>query len=265
MLAMLSLLAALATEGKVERVAVLELAAANVDLATAQTLGEFFTAEVQKLGFVVITTSEVATLLGYERQKQLLGCEESSSCIAEIAGALGADLIATGSIGRVGETYALSLKALDARTGTSIGRISETTPKLDALFEIIREGVPRVFATRVPQAAPAAEAKPAAAAPPIAARAEPLALPAPPPIRPRRAIWPAWTAVAGGALLALAGVYAAVTFDDEQRAYEARFESEGVLDDARLDSARGYALAANVLFVAGAAAGVTGVVLFVWP
>lgn len=262
------LLAAAAPEAPT-RVAVLEMAAANVDPATVQTLGEFFTARVQELGFSVITTSEVATLLGYERQRQLVGCEESS-CIAEIAGALGVDLVATGSVGKVGDTFVLTLKVLDARKGLVVGRASETADKLDALFDAIRVQVPRVFASRLP-AAPAAAIASVNVGPdgyiahPVGGPLPGAGAPGTIEVAPARKTWPAWTTLAAGVALSLGGVYSTMAHQSAQSDYQARFENEGVLDDALRQRSASFALAANVLFGAGATACVAGTVLFFWP
>lgn len=63
----------------------------------------------------MVTRSDVASVLGLERQKQLLGCsQESNSCMAELAGALGvADLI-TGQVAKVGKHYGVILRILQA-------------------------------------------------------------------------------------------------------------------------------------------------------
>ena len=50
----------------------------------------------------VVTPAEVMTLLGRERQRQLLGCGEAAeSCLAELAGALGIDGVLLGEIAAV--------------------------------------------------------------------------------------------------------------------------------------------------------------------
>lgn len=265
-------LAATAAAPRLERVAVLELSAAGVDPATVQTLGEFVSTEIQKLGFAVTTTSEVVTLLGYEKQKQMLGCGDSS-CFAEIAGALGADLVATGSIGKVGDTYALTLKAMDARTGTVIGRASETAPKLDALFEAIRASVPRVFAARLPArqqlAASAALDHPLAAAPVSAAPLRPgsgqAPVPEPAAAQGPRSGWPAWTALGAGALLGAVGAYYAAAHQRDDARYVERFEKEGLLDEDLRKASGEAALVANVLFGTAGACGIGALLWFVWP
>ena len=55
----------------------------------------------------VMTSGDVAAVLGAERQRQLLGCSDAaSSCMAELASALGADAIAIGDIAVItGSSY----------------------------------------------------------------------------------------------------------------------------------------------------------------
>lgn len=57
-------------------------------------------------------------MIGLERQKKLLGCaDDRSSCVAELAGALGTDGIIVGSPGKPGTNFTISLKIIRARDG----------------------------------------------------------------------------------------------------------------------------------------------------
>lgn len=71
------------------------------------------------VAFKVTTSSQLAAVLGLERQRQLLGCGETS-CIAELAGALGARAIVSGELTRVGTVFQLSVKVLDATSAAPI-------------------------------------------------------------------------------------------------------------------------------------------------
>lgn len=126
-----------------------------------KSLGEFFADHFsQALGreqqIRVITAKEVATVIGIERQKQLLGCstdEESASCMAELAGALGVDGVITGSVAKIGDSFVANIKIVsagDARTlattqargadGESFMKaLAATTPEVaDQLREALR-------------------------------------------------------------------------------------------------------------------------------
>ncbi|MBL8956471.1 MAG: hypothetical protein JNK82_37195 [Myxococcaceae bacterium] len=84
--------------------------------AQASFYAEHFSVQLQRVdeqGVRVTTPKDMAAALGIEKQKQLLGCaDESSSCMAELAGALGADGFVTGQIARVGQSFQLNVKIL---------------------------------------------------------------------------------------------------------------------------------------------------------
>lgn len=84
--------------------------------------------------FQVVSQRDIATLLGVERQKQLLGCtEESANCLTELSGALDARYILSGTLNRIGATYQLTLQALDSRRGQPIGRSLKVSKSLEEL------------------------------------------------------------------------------------------------------------------------------------
>lgn len=86
----------------------------------------------------VTTPADMAALLGIEKQKQLLGCaDESSSCMAELAGALGADGFVMGQIARVGQSFQLNVKIL-APEGTKT-LFLHSSKLLQSQEEIIEE------------------------------------------------------------------------------------------------------------------------------
>ena len=76
--------------------------------------------------FRVVSAEMVRNLLSLERQKQLLGCtDESSECLAELAGALGAQYLLGGRLSEVrggqGITYALELNLVNVQRALSEG------------------------------------------------------------------------------------------------------------------------------------------------
>jgi hypothetical protein len=86
----------------------------------------------------VVGSGEVETLIGFERQKQMMDCD-NQSCLAEVAGMLGVDFLLTGSIGKIGNSFLFNVKLLNARNGTaaaSVGRKLEGTTD-DALVDSV--------------------------------------------------------------------------------------------------------------------------------
>lgn len=72
----------------------------------------------------VTTPAQIEAVVGLERQKQLLGCQDNSSCMMEIGDALGVDGILTGSISRFDDLYQLNLKVVSARDATALATYS---------------------------------------------------------------------------------------------------------------------------------------------
>jgi hypothetical protein len=107
----------------------------------------------------VISSQDIATLLGVERQKQLLGCgEDSSNCMVELASALGAHLVLTGSIAKLETSYRVNLRVLQSADGKVVAQeavAAETQEKLlaaltDAAASLaaqLQPGAPRVSAS----------------------------------------------------------------------------------------------------------------------
>lgn len=133
------------------RLAAPGLNAVNVDVRVATFVSEHFAQELAAAGVAVVTAGEIASLIGLERQKQLLGCEDdSSSCVVELANALGVDGLVTGSVGRFGATYRANLKVLSSRDGEALAIItrkaSSESELLDELSTAARESAPGLFA-----------------------------------------------------------------------------------------------------------------------
>lgn len=91
----------------------------------ADLLTDTLCADIQReTNLRILTQKDVSTMLGVERQRQLLACTESSSCLTEIAGALDADAIVHGSLGRLGDSWIFNLSLVDGRTGAVTQRYS---------------------------------------------------------------------------------------------------------------------------------------------
>ena len=110
-------------------------------------------------GVRVVTRTEMSTLLGFERQKQLLGCSsEAASCMAELADALGVDGIVQGTLAKVGKKFKLTLKVIASPSGRSLGifeaSAADEVSLLDELTRGARELGPLLLAQLRPPPAP---------------------------------------------------------------------------------------------------------------
>ncbi len=132
------------------KLAVLDLQASGVPGEVANALTEALNQETTRRGyFEVITASDVRTLLGIERQRQLLGCAESS-CTAELAGALGARFVLGGTLSKLGDAFQLSLQTVDTQKSTPVGRSVRIANELKELVDQLPYAIAEATATPPP-------------------------------------------------------------------------------------------------------------------
>lgn len=117
--------------------------AGGVEPAVAESLTEAVAAEASRVKlFEVTSQKDFTTLLGLERQKQLVGCSEGNSCMAELADALGARFVLSGSVARLGEAFQLNLQTIDTTRTQTVGRATRIANDLGQL----RDQIPYAFA-----------------------------------------------------------------------------------------------------------------------
>jgi len=128
----------------VKKIAVPLLSVSKLDKSMSDLLTEIVTAEIAQMGhYTVISQSDINAMLGFDRQKELMGCNDVA-CTAELGGALGVDAILAGNVGVLGTTYVLSLKLINTQDATVLARgydkvKGEPDELLDLIKNIIRE------------------------------------------------------------------------------------------------------------------------------
>jgi hypothetical protein len=90
----------------------------------AHTIEELLLSALDGTGLRVTGRSDIDAVLTLEAKKEALNCGDNA-CMVQIAGALGADYVATADVGRLGTNTLLSLKVIDVRT-LSVVRAQET-------------------------------------------------------------------------------------------------------------------------------------------
>ena len=141
-------------------------------------------------GIDVATSREISSLLGLEREKELLGCQDNTgSCIAELANALGADGVLLADFARLEDVIRIDLKVISAIDGHTLANYSDQVKSENAAADSISVG-----AKKMAQQLRGALGRPA----PLAVEA--VAPPAPP---SAMRFW--WAPVAGGAVAAGVG------------------------------------------------------------
>ena len=149
---------------KTDAVAVLDIQGTGIPDDLLPTLTEVLTVEIDALGlYKVIAGRDIQAMLGFEKQKDVLGCTDAA-CLAEVGGALGVERIVAGHIGKVGSTFVVNIKLINIRMADAEARVYETVRgEVDALIATIRKSVGKLFGTRRGEVAAATESPPAVA------------------------------------------------------------------------------------------------------
>jgi TolB-like protein len=281
---LLVVLASVASAAPRAKVAVMEVKnVQGVPEGTATILTDIVVSEVARYGFEVVSKADIAAIVGFEKQKALLGCSDDSSCLAEIGGALGVDYMLTGTVGQIGSRYRISLILVDVKKGKVAGRAADFCDKnedalANAALSRVREIIAAIQAAtsgEKPAVAgqPGATGAPppvlAAKPPPPALQAAPLALRADAPSSPgaswsRRKILGV-SLTGGGGLMLVGGVAMGLRAKRLDSDLAAAKNDLGYYFDypAKRDQVRRTALIADVLYGLGAvSAGVGGYLWF---
>jgi hypothetical protein len=129
------------------RIAVYRLESAGIDERAVRVTEESLLAELRKLQRAsVLSLDEVKALLDLEAEKQLLGCSESS-CLAEIAEALGADALVTGGVTQVGDAVTVAWKRIDPSAAAVVQTFTRqlTAAGGEELLAVVGPGVEELF------------------------------------------------------------------------------------------------------------------------
>ncbi|MFO0598352.1 MAG: hypothetical protein U0228_23810 [Myxococcaceae bacterium] len=115
--------------------AVPPLSASGIDPVVARAWEERLVERLSSPRWRVTSARDLETLLGMERQRQLLGCESNTSCLAELAGALGVDFVLSASVVRSESGYLASLRIVSTREGRAVAQASERVSTEAALLD----------------------------------------------------------------------------------------------------------------------------------
>ena len=141
-LSVLLALPALAAETeKKPRLVINDLVALQVAPEEAQAITDAVVTYLSARGlFEVLSTRDVQTLLGAERQRQLSGAcsEDALGCSVDMSKLLAARFVLSGQLAKVGSAYQLTLQLVD----TSRDQTSSRSSKLAGDLEAIRALVP---------------------------------------------------------------------------------------------------------------------------
>ena len=115
------------TSGQTTSFAVFDLGASGVAQETSRNLTQVLSSAIKAMGgTTVISSEDVDAMLQLSETKAKMGCLDDTSCIAEIGGALGVEKLVVGSVGKLGESFVVSLRLIDTRHVTVDNRFTES-------------------------------------------------------------------------------------------------------------------------------------------
>jgi hypothetical protein len=195
----------------------------------------FVTAEVARAlaepgNLEVLTADDLRRLAALEGDKQAAGCDQTS-CLAELANALGAEYVVFGTVGKIDDSLVVELSLFHAAEARAVGRRDARGAQLSELLTRIRPAVHALAGTLLPP-----EADPSALTPVFIAGAV--------------------VAAGGGAVVAGAGVvtlYASSIVTDSSQKAADRNSFKGIGAGAAVGVIVGAVASAAGLAILGAA------------
>ena len=145
-----------AEDAELPRILVLDLSHSDtIDAGSVTILDELLAVEMSRLpGYDVLSGADVRRLVELEAEKQSVGCADDASCLAEIAGAMGARFVVSGSIGKLGTRYVLTMTLFDSHTARSVNRVDLRATSIDEIADGLASKVKELMSAL---AAPVAE------------------------------------------------------------------------------------------------------------
>ena len=122
---------------------VLDVVGADLTDDQRSTLTALVAAQVARFPSArVLTSVELRTLVNAEADRQNAGCSDDGlSCMAELAGALNADLVLAARAGKLNDVLVATFQVFDAKQGAVVGRASAQAWGLDELVPQVEPAV----------------------------------------------------------------------------------------------------------------------------
>jgi len=130
------------------KIAVWDLAPGNIPPAYAQDLTSILVSEITKLGkYEVYSQENVRTLAGWTAERMTLGCTDTE-CLTAL-GQMDIAMLISGRIGKIGNTYSISLHLFDTQNVRAENSISEECKSEDELIPLVRQVVKKLLGIEV--------------------------------------------------------------------------------------------------------------------
>jgi len=149
---------------EIPKIAVWDLAPRNTPASHAEELTSFVVSEITKLKkYEVYSQENVRTLAGWSADRMKMGCTDTKCLLA--LGQMDIAKLVSGSVGKIGKRYTVSLNLFDTQNARSENALSRTCESEDDLIELIQASVRELLGEAVTAQAPAKAQPPAAQIP----------------------------------------------------------------------------------------------------
>jgi peptidyl-prolyl cis-trans isomerase B (cyclophilin B) len=140
LLLVLAIFPSLSSGKELPKVAVWDLTPRNTPATHAQELTSFVVSEITKLKkYEVYSQENVRTLAGWTAERMQLGCTDTK-CLTAL-GQMDIAKLISGSVGKIGKRYTVSLNLFDTQKARAENAISKTCESEDELIELIQASV----------------------------------------------------------------------------------------------------------------------------
>ncbi|HSA33616.1 MAG TPA: hypothetical protein P5077_07815 [bacterium] len=113
--------------GETLKLAVMPLAARGVEQATSDALTAILSSELNSIqGVNVIGQDDINAMLAKVQTDAEMQCTDSLECVIEIGASLGLSKLISGAVGKVKDTWVISIQLIDTRRGEVENRVLES-------------------------------------------------------------------------------------------------------------------------------------------
>ena len=134
----LTLVATISAGKDLPKIAVWDLSAGNINPSYGQDLTSILVSEISKLKkYEVYSQENVRTLAGWTAERMTLGCTDTK-CLTAL-GQMDIAKLISGRVGKIGNTYSISLNLFDTQSVRAEESISEECKSEDELIPLVRQ------------------------------------------------------------------------------------------------------------------------------
>lgn len=122
-------------------------------------LANFYAEETARFlrarGVEIVTSRDIATVIGLERQRQLMGCDDGTSCMAELGAAMGSEAVLLANLAKLDSDFRGSLRVISSQSGKALVEIPIGASGEKALVDALEQAATEIGWTLRPETRPA--------------------------------------------------------------------------------------------------------------